>query len=504
MDNLGSLLRFNAEYSDWPEIIPLDTFETFGPSESPPFPFDSLPKVLGEFGAALAESTQTPPEMVGLLLLGVLATAFQGRHVVQVTADWIEPLCLFLVAILPSGERKTAVTGAVTRPLFEFEAEQRSFEAEELAENQAKRRLLEKTQLELERKAAAGKGSREEVYRHARELSSFKEMFPFRLLVDDVTPEKLASLMAEQGGEMTIASAEGGVFDALRGRYDSRCNLDIYLKGHAGDPFRSDRLGRKSDEMQHPRLTMMLSAQPAVLRGLMANQTFKGRGLCGRFLFAVCRSKVGFRNVNPPPIPAKIKQDYWAFVYRILAERDERVLFLSPEADKMRISYQDVVERRLANEWDYLTDWGGKLTGAVLRIAGLLHAAQDTGPFNDTCQISEDTLVKAISIGEFLGRHAEKAYQSMGADIGVENAVHLLRRILSCDIEAISKRDLFQLCRNKSWCRTVDSMEAPLAILEDYGYLRRENQSTGGRPTQIIELSPRAKLSKPSKPYGLV
>ena len=66
-----------------------------------------------------------------------------------------------------------------------------------------------------------------------------------RLLADNVTPEAAASLLAEQGGRLAVLSAEGGIFDILAGRYSGGMpDLDVWLKGHAGDPLRVDRKGR--------------------------------------------------------------------------------------------------------------------------------------------------------------------------------------------------------------------------------------------------------------------
>src|SRR5699024_2619429 len=129
----------------------------------------------------------------------------------------------------------------------------------------------------------------------------------------DVTPERLIDLMDRQGGYMTVCSAEGGLFDSLSGRYDKTANFDIYLKGHAGDAIVVDRIGRKANSIPNPRLTMLLTIQPEVLSGLMNNTTFRGRGLCGRFLYAMCKSKVGHREISPPPIPAHVREEYRAF-----------------------------------------------------------------------------------------------------------------------------------------------------------------------------------------------
>lgn len=78
----------------------------FSNPNTPDFPISALPAPVEAFVDALAESTQTPPEMSGILSLGILATAFQARYDVQITPDWREPLCLYPVAVAPPGERK--------------------------------------------------------------------------------------------------------------------------------------------------------------------------------------------------------------------------------------------------------------------------------------------------------------------------------------------------------------------------------------------------------------
>lgn len=264
--------------------------EPFTDLHTPNFPVESLPGCLSAFVECLAESTQTPEEMAGVLALGVLATAFQSKFMVQITTDWKEPLCLYTVAVAPPGERKSAVISALTRPLQEWEAEQRELEAEEIEQNRIEREYLEKSRSAATTAAVKKKSeeSKAEMMELSARLAKFKDLHPYRLLADDTTPEKLVDLMDEQGGCLTVCSAEGGIFDSMAGRYDRAANFDVYLKGHAGDMIVVDRIGRKPNCIHDPRLSMMLTIQPDVLRGLMGNATFKGRGLCGRFLYSVC------------------------------------------------------------------------------------------------------------------------------------------------------------------------------------------------------------------------
>lgn len=408
---------------EWDKPIP------FNNPNTPGFPVESLPGAVGAFVEQLAESTQTPEEMAGILSLGIMATAFQSRYEVEITPDWREPLCLYPVAVAPPGERKSAVISALAGPVYEYEAEQREFEAAEIAQNQTERVLLEKALQAAQNGAAKGKGNfeakRQEALDLSAQLANFKELHPFRLMVDDTTPEKLVDLMEMQGGSITVASAEGGVFDSIAGRYDRAANFDIYLKGHAGDPISVDRIGRKSNYIAKPRLSMILTIQPEVLHGLMDNATFRGRGLCGWFLYAMCRSDVGHRKVSPPPMSGATRAEYRQFVRRILADQGSGVVHLSQEANTIREAYQEYVEKKLGDSWEHMRDWGGKLVGATMRIAALLHLAN----LPADVPISAATMAGATSIAEFLGAHAEAAYQAMGADESVENAQYLWRRI---------------------------------------------------------------------------
>lgn len=469
--SLDEINRMRTSAVSWAPPLPFENTET------PPFPVWVLPGPLGDFVAALAESTQTPPEMAGLLSLGVLSTAFQSRYTVEITPDWTEPLCLYCVAVAAPGERKSAVLAALTRPIYEYEAERRELDMVAVAQNQTERALLEKALAVAQNQAASGKGDyaakRQEALDLSAQLAELEELSPYRLLVDDTTPEKLVDLMEAQRGCTTVVSAEGGVFDSISGRYDRQTNFDIYLKGHAGDPISVDRIGRKANYIQAPRLSMILTVQPSVLGGLMDNATLRGRGLCGRFLYAMCSSKVGRREITPPPIPGAVKEAYRTFVRRLLAGDGAGTIHLSPEADRLRQDYQSRIEARLGNEWEHMRDWGGKAVGAMLRIAALFHAA--TSPAE--APISPETMDGAVAVAEFLGKHAEAAYQSMGSNERLGEAKYILDRLLSAGKETVTRTQLTRLCRGRF--RSAEDMRPALLLLSEYGYIREAEAEVG-------------------------
>lgn len=441
---------------------------------------------------ALSTATQTPPEMAGILSLGVLAMTVQGRYNLQITPDWQEPLCLYCVAVAPPGERKSAVISALTRPAIEYEAIRRGREAADVAKSGARASALEKAHQSAENRFAAGKGSLEDVLNASAEAEQARSevVHPYRLVADDATSEKLVDLLEQQGGCMAVVSAEGGVFDMMAGRYDKSANIDVYLKAHAGDPLTVDRIGRPPNHIEAPRLTMLLTVQPDVIGGIMGNSTFRGRGLCGRYLYAVCRSRVGQRAIDPPPIPQDVKRAYKECILRLLEDSDRGTITLDQDANELRREYQAFVEGKLGSDWEHMRDWGGKLAGAVLRIAALLHIADASTPSQEP--IGPDTVARAISIGGVLAAHAQAAYSTMGGDQSQAEAKYLWRRIQAHGGQEISKRDLIRL--TSGHYQQAEDMEPAISALEDMGYIRRLRKTQGrGRPKEIIMVNPLAK-----------
>jgi len=486
---------------NWEQPIPFDTINL------PEFPIDCFPSPIAAFVKALAESTQTPTEMAGILSLGVLATAFQKRYTIRVKRDYTEQLSLYVVAVAEPGERKSAVYSALNTPIYSYESQLNESEAADVERNHAEKDILDarlkalKSEMAHPKKDVNLEKLKIDIIDLTKKIADFKEIYATRLLADDVTSEKLADLMSEQNGCLTIASAEGGVFDAICGRYEKTLNIDIYLKGHAGDPLTVERISRKPNKIKNPRLSMILTVQNDVLNGFMANSTFRGRGLCGRFLYVICNSYVGDRNVNAAPIPETVTDEYNTFVERIFSDPNGGELELSDEAFQAYLGYAQYVEHRLKNDLDYMRDWGGKLCGAMCRVTALLHAADYT-PANGNgnpayIPISVDTLNRSIKIAECLSSHAMAAYQMMGADTATADAKYLLKRIESIGQDEISKRDLFDKCKGKF--KKMEAMEPAVQTLVEMGYIRQDEQNTGGRPTIILRLNPLSKSSRSSK-----
>ena len=498
----ASCQKFFRKLSSTPGYIPPDAYNGTGPIrwdtpipfndfDLPEFPTDALPPAIRDYVEAVAETTQTSADMAAVASLAILAICVQGKYRIWGKPDWWEPLNLYCVIALPPAERKSAVISLMTAPLEEYEKEVNATLDAQIIESQMMRSILEKERRSLEDKVSKGKATADDVANKAKEIAAFKEIRQLKLFVDDVTSERLTSILAENRGRAAIASAEGGIFDILNGIYTKNVNIDVFLKGHSGDTIRVDRIGRASELIDHPALTMLLAVQPDVLHGLMTNGTFHGRGLTARFLYSIPKSNRGNRKFYTNPISDAVKPSYNHLIRTLLVkDENDEPLRLTQGATLILEKLYLNTESRFHTDLAEIESWAGKYTGAVLRIAGLLHIAENNGipEFSD---VSEQTMKNAARIGEYFLEHAKAAHALMGADPVNKQGEYLLSKIQKAQVREFSRRDAMRMCRG---IKTAESIQPVLNRLCEYGYIAPKSMEpvlgVGRRPSEVYLTNP--------------
>jgi len=464
----------------------------------PPFPIDSLPKVVADFVRAVALSTQTSLEMCGALSLGVLATAMQGKGVVEVKSDYIEQLSLFMTAIAETGERKSAVIKHSTTPLNEYERNYNDSIASNVEMNRIEKRILTGEINRLESKlikSGYDEETKAELDEKVNELANFQELNFLRLLVSDVSPEKLIDIMEKQNGRISICSAEGTLFDLISAKNDRGTTIiESLLKGYSGDFLAVDRITRESNYIEKPHISTILSIQPYVVDRFMENKEYSSRGLISRFLFVLCGSFIGVRESTSPDIPDDIKNNYGELIFSLLDIPTERIFKLSYFAEKERQKLYNIVEKRLVGEWHFMKDFGAKFVGTAIRIAGLIHSAENgSGKFYQS-RISRGTFKRAIKMAEYFGKQAEAIYLRGGENEDVTKAKYILTRLKSGMKYEYAKGEMLNLCGKYK----ADELSAGIKLLEDHEYIKIEKTESGGkgRPSEMVYLNPEIDLLK--------
>lgn len=296
---------------DWEQPIFFDEIET------PDIPAALLPDVLGEFASALATATETPEALTVMVILGVLSVAASKRFVVSPKSGWQEPVNIYTLIALPPANHKSLVLKSCTQPLVEWEKEQEILHGHSIKRERAEYKTQEKIIESLRAQTAKTKDLEEQnqLRKKVAELEANLKTPPSlpNLFGNDFTPEALVNRMHEQGGRYAIFSDEGGITETLSGLYSNQhANVDILLKGIDGGDM---RVGRSGKNFQlNPFLTITLTVQPVVIQNMMVKQAFKGNGLLKRFLYALPKSKLGYRTHDKPPVMPALQK---AFNYKI-------------------------------------------------------------------------------------------------------------------------------------------------------------------------------------------
>lgn len=494
--------RLYAKMCNQPGYIPPDAYNSTGPVvwdtpipfdeyDLPTFPVDALPEVIRRYVLAVAESTQTSVDMAAVEALGVVSLCSQGKYFIRGNADWAEPLNTYTVVILPPAERKSSVLSMMIRPVEVFEKLENERRSPEIVKSQMELSKLEKEKRSLVERASKGKATEEDIKNKAKEIAEYEPVKPLRLFVDDVTSEKLTSVLAENNGCAAVVSAEGGIFDIISGLYSRNVNIDVFLKGHSGDTIRVDRIGRASESIIHPALTMVLAVQPEVLNGLMSNNTFRGRGLTARFLYSMPKSTVGSRSFSTEPIPEGVRVRYQDLIEAILSsDNEQQPISLDDGAQEVLETLFNEVEGRLKGDLAEIPDWAGKFVGSVLRIGGILHVMKypKDSMFDS---VDRETMENAVTIGRYFLEHAKAAYSLMGADAVNKNAQYLLSAIKRERLAEFSRRDAMRLCRR---FKTAESLQPVLDRLCEYGYLAAKPlppaHGAGRKPSEVYLTNP--------------
>lgn len=477
----------------WVSPVPFDEYTL------PEFPINAFPKWLQEYVKGVAESTQTPIDAPGMAAISVLSTALAKKFSVHLTGEWSESLNTYSILALPSGNRKSSVFKALLEPIVSYEKEERNRVSSEVAEQKIKLKAKNKRLEQLEKQYAKNGDSEtmKEVVALSHEIYEEKTLTLPRFITEDVTPEKLADLMSKNNEKMALLSAEGaGIFSIMAGRYssDGKANIEMFLKGFSGDNCSIDRIGRDANILNEPTLTIGLFLQPDVIHGVP--QSFQERGLMPRFLYSFPKSLVGYRKINPQTINEEIKQTYHSNIKKLLLlniDKTVRLTFSDTAIEAERQLRTDIESMFLeGGDLFEMREWGSKLAGQIIRIAGLIHIAEcidrlglSVGSIHEIpTEISGITFSKANQFTGYLIEHAKAAYGCMGADKTMEDAKYLLNVIKRLNKNVIPYREVQNLTRKRF--RKAQSLKAILLELEDKGFISLVKE---GRKT-LLEVNP--------------
>lgn len=499
----------------WGEPVP------FGPGAvpPPPWPWETLPAVLGDMGQAVAAALNAPECMAGAAVLGCASIAAGNRVAVTIKPGHVVTPNLYWLVAAPVGTGKTPTLKPLQAPLLDWEAEQVGAYLRAVAEWRAGDMVRDGRRAALKREAAR-KGA--DLAMVEAELADLEETAPPeppepRLFVADATSEALGRRLAENGERMGVMSSEARKILAIaRGRYtDGRGDLDLWLAGHAGDPHRVDRQGRAPYVLRRPCLSALLLTQPDALASIGEDPEARASGFLARFLY-VCPEEAGARPYPRGSVPEPIDRAYRAAIRRVLdmetdtdpdgKPRPQNVP-LEPAAlelfCELYAGWGQELNAAAAAGGLFFAEWLGKCRETAARLA-LLFAVIEARPV-----VTLDAMADAGRLCEHLKVHAQRAAAVIGETREAADARHVWnwcasRRQALADtraaegcgaVPAVKARDLVRA--GLAGCENTEAASRALRVLEERGYVQGilwQRPDGRAKPHELWYLHPKGEL----------
>ena len=445
----------------WPDVIPLGEAEQVAR-----FPVEVLPAWMQPIVCAIAADMQAEPDLPAVLGIIVLSAACAGRRHIVVRSTWREPLNIYCAVAMPPSSGKSPAFKKMMAPIARYEKQQRELSAGQVEHVAQRRRMIEKAM-----KRAEDKGDELEARIQLDHLLNTPEVHPFRLVLDDATPEALVQKLHEHGQRLAILSTEGGPFEMMAGRYSDSANLDPYLKPWSNDPISVDRVGRGTMILERPVLTIGLTVQPSVVARLADDPAMIGKGLTARFMYSVPVSSVGYRDMRAEhALDPAVRDLYERQVERLLAAElhavDPPDLTIDRDAVAEFHGWRQGLEdqRREGGTLAHLSEWTTKLESTVVRVAGLFALADGVE------HIDLATMRRAIAVGNYWLSHIRAVLDLWGRDDTLSKARQVLAWIKQRELSEFSVRDLYGALRRLF--PVADDTRPVLSLLTERGWIR--------------------------------
>ena len=462
-------------------IIPL----TVGSTRA--FPVHVLPEAMAAAVREVATAVQADPAVPATAFLGAAAGVLGVWTRVVITETWTRYANLYLTVVAESGDAKSPGLGPALEPLKVL-AEQLAATADD--EKRRARVLLPVLKKDLEGlQRSKTPSSVNDMLILQEQIDDAEAVLAIdaRAFVDDVTPERLAQLLADNNQVMTGWNDEGALLSHMLGLYSNNPNMGIFLKAWDASHISVDRKGSNGTpgaaiNLPEPRLNVMASVQGVVIEKLGADRELIDRGVVGRLLISWPPSTAGTRFLSGrESVPYRAVPAWNAQLAAMISTDVVEVVF-NTEAQEVFLAWHDRVEAGLPSGRAYgdIKLFAVKIRDAVPRFAGLFARLEGRRI------VGADLVSRAIELGDYYLTHSAAVVESWSrSDTAVARKVlaKLQRKpaVIRCDqCPAGDTAYVFHVRDANRWVRVpADDVIGALEVLEQHGYVKPADPEVG-------------------------
>ncbi|MGI8482436.1 MAG: DUF3987 domain-containing protein [Chthoniobacterales bacterium] len=489
----------------------------------PDFPAECLPPILESQASGIVELCGTPLSMTAPMVLGTASISIGKGLRVRSLPGRVTPANLYILVCKTSGSGGSLTFKHATAPLVGMQQTlRRQFEQREKPRIDAEHAALSSKIEELKRRSKRAEAEEreqivEELAQLNEKLADIEKRVGALLYVTDVTPEKLAEMLSEQGE--TLAHIDSDAADALGiitgTRYgDGKHTQEtVWLKSYTGEAtvvFRKNaKQFGKPIHLTAPCLAVLFVATPDKVQELFRTSRLTSGGLLPRFLVCDPRARPVPMDVNVLDVahilPSDVSQPYESAMFAAI----HRYRF-SDGDDPDEIDMTPAARRLLFEDWNRFcklsnvtedSPFEARHTENAIRIALVLHVYRHVemkqsgqATYNARMRahehpLDEQTWRDALAIRDWFTLHQEalRTPQRAAVDDDAWNKAEGMLRDRAANV-GITARDLYNGWRV---CRDAAAAERLLTLWVSEGRLTSfERKPEGaGRPTTAYRLA---------------
>lgn len=446
---------------------------------TPKFPVDALPGAWSDWCVSMADQCSGSVDYVGLSLISLAAGLIGTKRRAEAWPGWAEPVILWGALVGKPGANKSAPLSAVRKPIDKIEDDL-------LREHNAK---LVKYQREMLVFQEENQRWIDAVKKHP-DTDSPKPDAPNkpvqpRMIVTDVTVEKLAHLLSDHPGGLVLVRDElAGWIGNLNKYGKGDGDVAFYLECKDGKPYTVDRVKDGADNsLRVPScaLSIIGTIQPDRLAPLVERAN---DGFVPRFLFAWPEPQPW---AGPPMRPEMSFSSLHADAFRRLftLQRPKgggQNVALDADAVDELAAFIRRNEKTTGEADGIFASFLAKGRGTVLRLALLIEllgwaASHDPEP----SAVSANSLRSAVRLfDEYFAPMALKTFGEATLPQAHRGARSAARYIQNNQIQQFTKRHLYNDWQGMPM-KTAADAEAVLSELQRAGWAKPVEAQTAGR-----------------------
>lgn len=350
-----------------------DTIEAILNESENKFPIHAFPDLFKAYALDLQKTLNYPIDYTATAVLTAVATAAGGNVKLKVKDNWLESGALFTSIIGNAGANKSHPINTVFAPIKDLDRERHENFVYEYEAFQSYEKLSKKD-----------KELAESIFAPVLEKS----------ILSNFTTEILFKRLSENPRGCTVLSDELISFLEGMNNYSKSDQIGFYLSVWSNQSTTVDRVGSAIPLfIDKPYLSIIGGLQPRALSKAFPPDKINN-GFFQRFLFAY-PDEAKKQPLNDNKANPQLSEAYEAFIYRLLAKSEPRVLTFTPEAKAFFYDWQTAnCEQVNANQSSIKGEILSKYDNHFLRLSLIMQLMEN--PESETVEIGAVEAAKVL------------------------------------------------------------------------------------------------------------